>query len=976
MSIPGIANPPPLLLFGRVRELAVLRETHAAQRDGQGRLTLISGEAGIGKTVLAEALCHEAAAQGTLVLIGRCYDLTETPPYGLWIELFGRYRRMADALPLPPVFAVRGTVGAVTGQAALFQEVRDFFVALAEQRPIVLLLDDLHWSDPASLDLLRFLARDLANIPLLVLATYRRDELASGHPLAHLLPALARESRALHLDLYRWEAADVRALVDRYGFPDADRERLVAHLFKRAEGNPFFTEEILRTLEEGRMLRSGPDGWTVGDLARAHVPPLVRQVIEGRLARLNSAARLLLAVAAVIGQEVPLTLWARVAGVPEDALLATIETATAAHLMEETPDGTGMQFAHALIRETLYEGIPLPMRRDRHHHVAAVLIASGNPDADAVANHLRRAGDPGAIAWLVRAGERAYRAYAFLTAAERFAAALQMMDEQHSPDLRERGWVLYRLSVVNRFADPWHGVEHLNEALQCAAAVGDEVLQAYTLISRSNKYNLTGDLRKAFADYEASAIIFNRLPTDAQPEVGMPGMWKITRGSGGPAFYEALAGSYASALDRIERLVGGNLSSPPPDVDYGTDGMIAHTAAIVHAAMGRIQPARFASDHAYEAYCSAGQFYPAVMGRLHELHSVLLPCLTDRVAERRVRTVMAEEEYQRIRDVHADPHPQLIRLPLRVIEGEWDEARELALLWMDTRPVGWQRPFYAAAGTLALAQGDWDMGRRLIADTFPDGPDMRPGGIWFDRAVAVQRLAASFALVQGDLSTAHAWLVTYDRWLAWSGAVIGLAEQALLWATWHRMSGDHERANEQAERALAHASEPRQPLARVAAYRLLGELAIDLGQLDSAAAYLQAALALADVCAAPYEQAQTLYAQATLAHARNNHAAALESLADVQTICTRLGARPLLVRADALIAQIGVTSPAAYPGGLTAREIDVLRLAAQGMNDQAIAAQLSLSAHTIHRHMANIRTKLDLPSRTAAVAYALRHGLL
>ena len=121
------------------------------------------------------------------------------------------------------------------------------------------------------------------------------------------------------------------------------------------------------------------------------------------------------------------------------------------------------------------------------------------------------------------------------------------------------------------------------------------------------------------------------------------------------------------------------------------------------------------------------------MGRLHELHNVILPYLTDHVAERREWTAMAEEEYRGIRDVHADPHPEIIRLPLCVIEGEWDEAGALALLWLASRPVGWQRPFYAAVGALALAQGDRDLGRRLVAETFPGGPDGSPGAIWFDR---------------------------------------------------------------------------------------------------------------------------------------------------------------------------------------------------------------------------------------------------
>ncbi len=154
MSAPVVSHPLPPLLVGRERELAVLREAYAGACAGQGRLVLVSGEAGIGKTVLTETLCREARAQGTRVLIGRCYDLVETPPYGPWVELFGRYRQDTGLPPLPPAISRSSTVGKVASQQLLFRQVLDFFTALAKM-PLVLLLDDMHWADAASLNLLR-----------------------------------------------------------------------------------------------------------------------------------------------------------------------------------------------------------------------------------------------------------------------------------------------------------------------------------------------------------------------------------------------------------------------------------------------------------------------------------------------------------------------------------------------------------------------------------------------------------------------------------------------------------------------------------------------------------------------------------------------------------------------------------------------------------------------------------------------------
>ncbi len=197
-------------LVGRERELATLHEVLAAALAGHGSLVLISGEAGIGKTTLAEATLAEAAEQGVLVLVGRCYDLAETPPYGPWREAFARAPG-DDGLPLLPaaVLPPEHAGEVLGGQEAIVARVLGYLAALANRRPLVVLLDDLHWADPASLDLLRVVARNLADVPLLLLATYRADEVARRQPLFALLPLLAREARAARLDLQPLDAAAI-----------------------------------------------------------------------------------------------------------------------------------------------------------------------------------------------------------------------------------------------------------------------------------------------------------------------------------------------------------------------------------------------------------------------------------------------------------------------------------------------------------------------------------------------------------------------------------------------------------------------------------------------------------------------------------------------------------------------------------------------------------------------------------------------
>ncbi len=170
VNYPPRSDAPPVLV-GREREEAMLRGHLAASLGERGSLVLIGGEAGIGKTALAEALCQEAREADALILTGRCYDLSETPPYGPWLEIFGQYSPRDDRPSLPIAFARRGTISNVESQAALFQQVQDFLNAVTASRPLVLLLDDLHWADPASLDLLRSITRTIVGIPILLIVT-------------------------------------------------------------------------------------------------------------------------------------------------------------------------------------------------------------------------------------------------------------------------------------------------------------------------------------------------------------------------------------------------------------------------------------------------------------------------------------------------------------------------------------------------------------------------------------------------------------------------------------------------------------------------------------------------------------------------------------------------------------------------------------------------------------------------------------
>jgi len=980
--------PAPSPLVGRDREFDILRRQLDAALAGHGSIVLISGEAGIGKTALAETLCQEAADGRALVLVGRCYDLTETPPYGPWVELFGRYRP-ANGPPLPAAFAERGMVGAVGSQSLLFQQVQDFLVTLATSRPkgtrpVLLLLDDLHWADPASRDLLRFLARAIASMPLLIVATYRTDELNRHHPLHALLPVLVRESRAERLELRPLGEQDLRELIGtRYPVGAADASRLIAYLHERAEGNPFFVGELLRTLEEGGTLHPADGGWALDDLTRLRVPPLLRQVIDGRLARLGEEAQSHLDVAAVIGQEVPLTIWPAVTGTSDEALLPIIDRAVEAHLLTETPDGLQVRFAHALIRQAVYEGVSPARRRLLHRRIAELLAEWPQPDPDAVAMHFERASDRRAIEWLVKAGERAQLAFARVTAAQRFEAALALL-EGGDEDLGQRGWLRYRIARLRRYSTPRQSIEYLDEALRIAAATGDRALAAVARYSRglcrlyeSDDHNNAAVLAEMIAGCDA----LEALVPDDQERLGLGpdehGLPTITSARGYLVLVLAENGRVAEALSLGEATRDGKpRHTPLGDVAWQSYGYRDAGLGTAYALAGRPAEARAAWERAHACYRDLGNFTTGNT-LLIALLLVWLPYYTDQPDDLQRLADASEDAYRRRVSAAYD---RLAHLPLLALAGRWAEAREGAETALQ-RTWG-QRAFRGVAAVvlsdLCRAQGEPDAAWTVIRDAMPAGLQTPVGAlIWFI-GPPLLRVAASLVLDAGDLPTAKEWLDAHDHWLASSGAVLGASEGQTLWARYHRAAGDAAQAYQCAECALAHATEPRQPLALLAAHRLLGELDTDAGAHKEAGRHLGTSLALTDACQAPYERALTLLAMAEMERATGDRDAARALLDAVKAICEPLGAASALARVAALAGRMDTAPPAAvaYPAGLSAREVEVLRLVAEGLSNPQVGARLFLSPRTVEQHLRSVFHKTGVTSRVAAARWAADHALV
>jgi DNA-binding CsgD family transcriptional regulator len=308
-----------------------------------------------------------------------------------------------------------------------------------------------------------------------------------------------------------------------------------------------------------------------------------------------------------------------------------------------------------------------------------------------------------------------------------------------------------------------------------------------------------------------------------------------------------------------------------------------------------------------------------------------------------------------------------------LLEGHWADVRESALAYLHV--PAWRVSALAALGDLERRQGRLVAAWGRVRSGIPSGVETPPGNLYFVDALALQRLAADLALDEGHPEAALPWIEAHDRWLAWSQRLLDRPAAFLLWARYHAALGALDRAAAEARQALDRASEPRQPLALLAAHRALGSLTAATGAGSEAEAHFEAALVLADACAAPYDRALALLERAE-SLAGHDPLATAPALEEAHATFTRLGAAPALERLAALEARRDTEPAPPAPGGLSPREVEVLRLVAQGLSYADVGDRLFISPRTVARHLQSIYTKLGVDSRAAAAAFAFEHGLV
>jgi len=491
---------------GRVTERARLNELWREVCEGPLRLALISGEAGVGKTRLATHMALEAHGEGATVLYGRC-DEDLGVPYQPWAQALGhlveeaprlildrhveRYggdlARLVPALSdrLPELPAPHQS-DPETERYLLYAAATGLLEAAAEQEPLLLILDDLHWADAPTLSLLRHVVDADSLRRVMVVGTYRDSDLSRDHPLVALLADLHREQGGERIKLTGLETEDVLALMEAAAGHELDREgrALADEITRETAGNPFFAVELLRHLtESGAIVQQDNGRWRlVGDLAELGLPQNVREVVGRRVARLGPDARTALSAAAVIGRDFEIELLLAVVELPEARLLDLLDEAVAASLLTENSERAGrFTFTHALVEHTLYEDLGTTRRAHLHGQVARALERQcGDEPGERLgelAGHWVAAvlstESAKAVHYARRAAERALTQLAPAEAVRWYRQALELHDQSRTGERCERCELLIGLGEAQRQVGNPKFRTTLLDAARLAQELGD-----------------------------------------------------------------------------------------------------------------------------------------------------------------------------------------------------------------------------------------------------------------------------------------------------------------------------------------------------------------------------------------------------------------------------------------------------------------------------------------------------------------------
>ena len=992
-SMPRVSSP---VFVGRAPELGRLCRALEEARSGRSTTHLIAGEAGIGKTRLVEEFLEHARDAGALALSGNCLQLGESGlPYAPFVgalrplvrmvspqrldAIIGHGRsELAHLLPdlgQPSERIADSTPTTAAAQGRLFEIVYGVLRRLADEQPVILVLEDMQWADASTRDLFRFLVRNARDDRVMFVVTYRSDELHRRHPLRSLLAELERLEAVRDFELGTFDSSEMAAQMSAIMGSDPE-PRLVETLLARSGGNPFFAEELLAAGEAGLAL-----------------PRSLRGTLEERLRRLDADARRVIQVASVAGPRVDHRVLAEVTGMADSRLTAALRQAVEHHLLLPTsPDEVpGYAFRHALVHEAVYDEL-LPNERTQLHAAYARAFeadrAGGRTDGSSTAQiafHWLRAHDlERALPAALGAARAAMDAFAFAEAQTFLERALELW-----PNVPERA-----------VPDGVDRIAILELAAEAAAQAGD-AQRSIDLVRAA-----VAELRPA-EDPMRSGILQHRLA------------WYLNESGDWQAGVIAL--ERAAALIPIDpptperaRVLADLAHSLMVRSRFGDSLALGEAALATSRAVGaRVAEARALNAIGLGLACRSDfERGIPVLREGHELAvelgdplaifltSVGLGWAYDESARHLEALELARLTHTRMRDLGAEPRfgGQLASKEARALFGlgRWDEAACVIDDAIDAGTTHYaMRWLLSNRIRLATARGDTDaanadlamyaaLGERVLG---PD-PDL----------INVRR--AELAIVSGDPTVARGLVrATLDGMAepqfdadARVLLLLGLRAEAAE-AEAARAAGDASRR----ARAVASAGRLHDELAaHVAGVREIAPrpAAVVVADEALAAALLERVRGNEDGDAwdvavdgrrglgRPHELALVL-ADAAVAHIavrRRDEGAA--ALSEAHAIALELGAKPILQRIEALArrARIGIegvdtADDAADRLGLTRREREVLALLVDGRSNRQIGEQLYMAESTAGVHVSNILAKLGVTRRSEAAAVAHRMGL-
>jgi DNA-binding CsgD family transcriptional regulator len=971
--------------LGRAHELALLQETYRRVRSGSSGLVLVFGDAGVGKTRLLQRFID--GVDDAFLLQGGCVDLgAGALPYGPFIEalrslprsvgpeqLRGAVRRhVAELGRLVPSLQSAAPSGA-GDRSALFDAVVGLVEHLTVSRPLVLTIEDLHWADRSTLDLLAYLVHTLGDRPVLFIGTVRRDALEPATVVARSLSELTRSPHAQRLDLLPFTHEEVADLLAGIlgGRPD---DQLIDTIFERSDGNAFFVEELVAFRSEG-------GGW----------PPSLRDVLSAQLARLSERGREVLGIAAAVGRNVDDALLARIAGLPPEQLRQGLREAVDRHMLVIDHQGVPYRFRHALLREAVHDALLPGERIELHARIARALtddptLASLSPTQTALelAHHWFEARDEDrafTAAW--EAAVAAERSSAYAEALVHLECALELeprVDPAIAAEAPPRGGMLSAASRVAYLAG-----EHHRSLMHTRAALAELDPTPESSTERARLLRHLSDLQwglGAGADALAAA-------RDA-----------VRAASPDPSVVRAeVLGWHSRLLMLLDRLP--DAVAPAEEAialarklgDAGAEGFALNSLGCALAGLGDVDLGAAHLREAHRLAVAAG----ATDDIIRAQNNLAAIAGWDGRYEDVVSEARAGVGWVAGRRIRAG---SFVSLSLNGVEallllGRYDEAES----WLAATPLSPDEPVTRAmhrraAAWLALEHGDPRAAGahlREARELLRADPDATVRASISAREAEHELLAghasAAFERLRSAVEVAAAWNIDASPAPSWRLAGRAAVEASL-------QARDLGRDAEVAELRAGLddlITEAASLVERAAGPSfLLASLAQALQQLEAERTWLRgmpdpdaferaadAEVRLPPVVAARLQLrlAETRLLVGDQRRATENAAAALEI---AQRIGTPALERDILAFARRGRLPVGRTAPKAEPPapfGLTHREREVLALVAEGRTNGEVAAALFITTKTASVHVSNILAKLGVANRGEASAVAHRLGI-